>query len=94
MDGISCDRCGAALLVKSDVRYEVRIEVKAAYDPMELTQEDLQRDFGKEIQRLLQQMQNLTPEQAADQVYRVFKFDLCPPCQKDYLLAPMPKKPN
>ena len=43
MNGISCDRCDKSLLVDEDVRYEVRIVVQAAYDPMEITREDLER---------------------------------------------------
>jgi hypothetical protein len=91
MDGISCDMCGAALLVDSDVRYEVKIEVKAAYDPLELTREDLKRDLKAEIERLLQQMQGMTREEAENSVYKVLRFDLCPPCQKKYLQRPLPK---
>jgi hypothetical protein len=90
MDGIACDMCGGALLVNSDVRYEVTIEVKAAYDPLELTRKDLERDFQAEMRRLLEQMHGMTPEEAQNQVYRVLKFDLCPPCQKVYLERPMP----
>ncbi len=85
MHGISCDRCGTGLLIKEDVRYEVGIVVKAAYDPMELTPEDLARDHEAEMSRLLKQMKNLSAEEAQDQVYRTFRYDLCPPCQKKVL---------
>ena len=40
MEGITCDRCGKSLLIDESVRYEVKIVVQAAYDPMELTAED------------------------------------------------------
>jgi hypothetical protein len=33
MNHSTCDGCGGELLTDSEVRYEVRIEVKAAYDP-------------------------------------------------------------
>lgn len=90
MDGMTCDACGVALLVDSDVRYEVKIEVKAAYDPMELMPEDLAKDHAAEIARILERMKDVTEQEAMDQVYRVFKFDLCPPCQKRYLKKPLP----
>ena len=32
MDKLTCDLCGQGLLLDSAVRYEVKIEVKAAYD--------------------------------------------------------------
>ena len=41
MNHQTCDLCGQELLARSEVRYEVRIEVKAAYDPLEITEEDL-----------------------------------------------------
>lgn len=89
MDGLTCDRCREPLLVRSDVRYEVRIEVKAAYDPMEITDDDLDRDHRAEMAKLLQQLQGLSAEEAQNQVYRAFKFDLCPTCQRDYLKNPL-----
>lgn len=92
MDGISCDMCGGALLVDSEVRYEVRIEVKAAYDPMEITREDLKRDFKAEMQRLLERMAGMTKEEAEASVYKTFTFDLCPPCQKVYVRTPITKR--
>ena len=93
MEGIACDRCGAALLVGSDVRYEVRIEVKAAYDPMEITREDLKRDLRGEMARLIEKMSGMSKEEAEAQVFKSFKFDLCPPCQKLYVRAPLPSLP-
>jgi hypothetical protein len=89
MDGATCDRCGEPLLVRSDVRYEVKIEVKCAYDPMEITDEDLAQDHAAQMKKVLQQMEGLSEEEAQNQVYRVFKFDLCPRCQKDYIKNPL-----
>ena len=91
MDGISCDRCGKGLLIDEDVRYEVKIAVKAAYDPLEITKEDLEKDPDAEMKRLAEQMKNMSADEAQDQVYREFKYDLCPPCQKEYLKAPLPR---
>lgn len=89
MDGISCDACGKSLLVEEDVRYEVRIDVRAAYDPMEITREDLDRDLDAERRKLIERMKDLSAEEAMDQVHRAFKFDLCPPCQRRYLKKPL-----
>lgn len=89
MDGFTCDRCNEPLLVRTDVRYEVKIEVKAAYDPMEITEDDLNLDHRAEMEKLLQQMEGLSAEEAQNQVYRAFKFDLCPPCRREYLRNPL-----
>lgn len=89
MDGATCDRCNAPLLVRSDVRYVVTIEVKCAYDPMEITDDDLRQDHASEMRKLLQQMEGLSEQEAQDQVYRKFTFDLCPKCQREFIRAPL-----
>ena len=90
MNGISCDRCDNGLLLDAPVRYEVRIEVKSAYDPMELTREDLASAEG-ELHALIENLKDYSSEKAQDEVYRKFKFDLCATCQKAFLAAPLGK---
>jgi len=89
MADFCCDMCGKPLLVDSDVRYVARIEVFAAYDPMELTAADLERDHLKEIRKLAQELSQAEPQELEDQVYKSFLFDLCPACQKKYLKNPL-----
>jgi hypothetical protein len=89
MNHQTCDRCGRELPKDSALRYEVIIEVKAAYDPMNLTNEDLGRDFQAEIAKVLQQLEGLSMAEAQNQVYRRFDFDLCPGCQREYLRQPL-----
>jgi len=91
MADFCCDMCGKPLLVDSDVRYVARIEVFAAYDPMELTAADLERDHLDEIRELAQELSKVEPQDLEDQVYKSFLFDLCPACQKKYLKDPLPK---
>lgn len=91
MAGFCCDLCGKPLLVDSDVRYVVKIEVFAAYDPMELTVEDLKRDRMKEIRELIRRLSEMEAQELEDQVYKSFTFDLCPECQKKYLKDPLRK---
>ena len=93
MNRQTCDLCGRPLFDVSEVRYEVRIEVKAAYDPLEITEEDLKKDFRAEITRLLQQLEGISEEEAQDEVYRQFEFDLCAACQKRYVRNPLPEEP-
>ena len=88
MDRLTCDRCGAGLLLDAPVRYEVRIEVKSAYDPMELTQEDLAK-AADELKRAIERLKDYPVEKAQDEVYREFRFDLCATCQKAYLKSPL-----
>ena len=89
MDGISCDACDAPLLVDADARYILRIEGFAAYDPLELTAEDLQRSTQEDYAQLVASLEALDAESAQDQVHRRFKFDLCPRCWQEYLKDPL-----
>ena len=86
---LACDMCGKALLVDEDVRYVVKIEVYAAYDPMELTQQDLEKDRRRELEALLEKARNMSEEELQDSVYRELEFHLCPACQRRYLKNPL-----
>jgi hypothetical protein len=85
MNHTTCDSCGAELLTDGEVRYEVSIEVKAAYDPLEIGTEDLEKDYRAEIAKVLRQLEGLSADEAQNQVYRAFGFDLCPACQRRYI---------
>ncbi len=89
MDGIVCDACGAALLVDEDVRYVLKIEGFAAYDPLEITKKELERDLVAEMEALLRRLESLSAEEAQNEVYRSFRYDLCPPCWRRYLADPL-----
>ncbi|MBM4036338.1 MAG: hypothetical protein FJ291_31775 [Planctomycetes bacterium] len=91
MNRLSCDLCGAALLAGEPVRYEVRIQVYAAYDPLELTPDDLARDHRAEIRALLERLQDADPAELEESVYKDFRFDLCMACQRRYVRAPLPR---
>ena len=88
MDRLTCDRCGSGLLLDAPVRYEVRIEVKAAYDPMELTEEDLAK-AAEDLKLVIERLKDYPAERAQDEIYREFRFDLCATCQKEFLKAPL-----
>lgn len=89
MDGISCDRCGAPLLVGTSVRYVVSIDVRAAHDVMEVSREELEEDHREELKRLLAKLEGVSAEEAQKQVHCAFKFDLCPACQAIYVRSPL-----
>jgi len=87
----TCDLCGKEMLKKNEVRYEVKIEVRAAYDPLNLTEENLGQDFRSEIAKVLQQLESISTAEAQDQIYRLFQFDLCSKCQRKYIRNPLAK---
>jgi hypothetical protein len=89
MDGLVCDGCGGTLLLEEDVRYVLSIEGCAAYDPLEITREDLKRDFNAELRSLLESLSEVSEEEAEGQVHRAFRFDLCPGCWRRYRKDPL-----
>jgi hypothetical protein len=88
MNRLTCDRCGNGLLLDAPVRYEVRIEVTSAYDPLELTREDLE-NAERELRALIESLRDYSAEKAQDEVHREFRFDLCATCQKAFLANPL-----
>ena len=87
--GLTCDACGEALLADSDVRYVLDVRGYAAYDPMELTLDDLAADHRAEMERLLRAMEGVDPAELEADVHKEFRFDLCPPCWKRFRLDPL-----
>jgi hypothetical protein len=84
-----CDACGATLLADEDVRYILRIQGFAAYDPLEITRADLKRDLEGELRAILDELSRKSAEEAANEVHRSFQFDLCPACWRRYLEDPL-----
>lgn len=90
MDDLYCDMCGKELLADEDTRYILKIEVYAAYDPMELTEEDVAEDKSEEMEELLKRVAAMDARELQDEVYQKFRFDLCPACRKKYVSKPLP----
>ncbi|HZN58232.1 MAG TPA: hypothetical protein VFD71_09180 [Planctomycetota bacterium] len=89
MDGLVCDACGDALLADSDVRYVLEIRGYAAYDPLEITRQDLAGDLEGEMKKLLTELEATNEEDAESQVHRAWKLDLCPRCWRSYQRDPL-----
>jgi len=85
----TCDMCGKRLEQSEDTRYVIKIEVYAAYDPLEITSEDLEADRTEEIEELLDDMEDRDAEEMENEVYKTFRFDLCPDCHAAYLKDPL-----
>lgn len=69
-------------------RYIVRIEAFAAAEGLAISEEQLKRDHRAQIQQIIGQLEKADPDQVEDQVYRSFRFDLCPDCHQRYLRQP------
>ncbi len=86
-----CDLCGKTLLVDEDVRYIADICVFAAYDVMEITSFDLDRDIKAEIRKTLKNMEGRDTTELEEEVYAKRLLDLCPSCRKIFIDDPLAK---
>ena len=87
----SCDMCGQKIK-KEQLRYDLKIEIKAAYDKLEINLLDLMRDSKEEYDKLIQKIndENIDPEKLQADIYKKFEFHLCRDCQQRYIRSPMP----
>ena len=74
---LECRRCGRALQPRRGDLYVVSILALADPYPPVFTERDLALDVGREILRLVAQMNSLDAQQAQDQVYRRLVVHLC-----------------
>jgi hypothetical protein len=82
----SCDLCGRDLILGADSRYVVKMEVYAASDPVELTEDDLDADHLEEIGQLLcEEAEDCEPMPA----FKKLRYDLCSNCHKKFLGNPL-----
>ena len=87
----SCDLCKRDLDPDEDLRYVVKIEVFAAFDPL-VTEDDDERDHLQEIQDILERLENSDSDQVGEEVYQQMRFDLCPECRKKFARHPLGRK--
>ena len=83
-----CDGCGKEM-AKGQLRYHVKIDVRAAYDRLEIGLADLVKDHRAEMLKLIEQMRHKDPREIEETVYKGFELDLCPACQRAYIKSPL-----
>lgn len=88
-----CDGCGRDLARDGADHYIVKMEAFAAAGKLEFTREELERDHAREIQSLITEIEKRSPDDIEDQVYRSFRFDLCPVCHREFLSRPLASRP-
>ena len=84
-----CDRCYRPMPSKAP-RYLVTIQVTAAVEPLEITEEDLQQDTKAAVQEALAAASEQSEAEAMRDVHVEIHYDLCRKCQQEYLQQPMP----
>ncbi len=83
-----CDGCGRNL-AKGSLRYTVTVDVKAAYDELEVGLLDLVRNHRDELARLIEQLRERDVKELEESVYKHLELDLCPSCQRAFLKDPL-----
>ena len=85
MQHFSCDLCSRNIVAGSDNRYVVKMEVFAAHDPAELTEDDFDADHLEEISQILSEDLDTEPAPA----FKKLNYDLCSSCHKKFLADPL-----
>ncbi len=88
----SCDLCKRELDPQDDLRYVVKIEVYAAFDPSAAGADEEDRDNLEEIQDIIERLEDSADESIGDDVYQQLRFDLCPECRKRFIRNPLGRK--
>ena len=83
-----CDGCGREIPKKA-LRYTVEIDVRAAYDKLEVSLVELVRDHRGELMAIIEKLKSKSPEELEESVYKNIKLDLCPSCQRAFIRNPL-----
>ena len=89
----SCDLCKRPLDPQDDLRYVVKLEVYAAFDPMEVEDSDTDNDNLQNLSALLARLDDARSPDVGEAVYQQLRFDLCPECRKRILKNTLGRKP-
>jgi hypothetical protein len=84
----SCDCC-KRVLESEDLRYIVKMEVYAAFEPSAMDELDDDRDHLQEIQEILQRDEDVPDPAMRKDFYEELRFDLCAECRKKFVKNPL-----
>lgn len=85
---VTCDGCGREVRPGED-HHIVKIEVFAARDPHQLTEEDLDEDHLEAVAEILVQAEQAGEEIELEPRSKQMRYDLCCACRKRYLRDPL-----
>src|SRR6516165_9779373 len=84
-----CDHCGTELHPGTGDFFLVHIDAVADPSPPVVTGEEKPAELRRRIEQLLQQMRELSAQEAMDQVYRRLTLYLCNGCFRPWIENPM-----
>lgn len=82
----TCDMCGQSL---HGERYEVRVDVRPAFDPDQIEEADLDMDHLEEIAATIEQMESTGDFELPDCGVKTYRYDLCAQCRERYAQDPL-----
>jgi hypothetical protein len=85
----SCDRCRKTIDPQDEVRYIVNLEVHAAIEPVDLDEDEDDRDYLEEIQEILEKLEDVADEPIRRHGSSQRTFDLCPACYRKFIQNPV-----
>lgn len=68
---------------KKQVMFSLRIELFAEAGPLEIDADDLAQDHVEKMKQLIEQLEEVDPQEAADEVYEEYVFSLCAKCRSE-----------
>jgi len=77
---------------ENDLRYVVKLEVYAAFDPLSVDDAEDDRDCLQDLHDILERVDDAADETIGDDVYQQLRFDVCPECRQKLLKNPLGKK--
>jgi hypothetical protein len=86
---VTCDLCGKEIRTGEDQHYVVRIEVYAAGDPTELTDDDLDEDHMESLKQELEELEASGEEPDVAPRRERFRYDLCASCRQRFAKDPL-----
>ena len=86
---VTCDLCGRDIRIPEDQRYVVKIEVHAAHNPNEITEEDLDDDSLEAVSELLDDDDEALIELQDEPLRQRMRYDLCAACRKKFIKDPL-----
>ncbi len=83
-----CHRCGLELTPGEGNFYVVRITAVADPSPPIITEEDLQADLDRQIEKVLDEVRDISEADLMCQVYRRLTIHLCSRCYAEWIENP------
>ena len=78
----TCDYCHRDIL-PGETPFELKLEIYAAAELPEITQEDMEKDHTAEIEAIINAMEQMNVDELADEVFESYIFLLCCKCRKE-----------